>query len=304
LLAKLRFETGAVMAVLLVISSPLVGQDAANRLNDEADRDPVSASSPRRIVSLVPVATEILFALGEGHRLVGRSRFDDYPTEASEIPNVGDAIRPSTEAVLVRRPDLVILIGGSDNARAAADLERLGVPHLTVLFNTFADLRRNILRLGQLVKRSDRARDLWGDIEQDLATVRELVAGRPVRSVYYDVGYPPSFTAGSGSYLDTLLTIAGGRNVFGDLAAPAPRVSLEAILARDPEVVIHPVSRDPAQNGIRPAGRPGWATLRAVPEGVRLVDADLVHRLGPRVAKAALELARAIHPEAFAAVTP
>lgn len=291
--------TGAALLALLTLPLHAGAQVGTVRVSDDAGREQVLPAAPGRIVSLVPVATEILFALGEGYRLVGRSRWDDYPPEVSRIPDVGDAIRPSTEAVLARRPDLVILIGGPDNVRAAGELERLGVPHLTVLFNTLADLQRNIERLGHLVGRPERARTLWSEIEGDMESVRDTVAGRPVFSVYYDVGYPPAFTIGAGSYLDTLIAIAGGRNVFGDLAAPAPRVSLEAILARDPDLVIHPVSADPEQRGTRPGDRPGWSELRAVPAAVRVVDADLVHRLGPRVALAARELARAIHPDAF-----
>ena len=100
-------------------------QSGPIRVEDDSGRVLVLESSPRRIVSLVPVATEILFSLGEGARLVGRSRFDDYPPEAGDIPDVGDAIRPSVETVLLRDPDLVILIGGSDNADAVREMERL-----------------------------------------------------------------------------------------------------------------------------------------------------------------------------------
>lgn len=258
----------------------------------------VLQSTPQRIVSLVPVATEILFSLGEGSRLVGRSRFDDYPPEALSIPDVGDAIRPSVETLLLRDPDLVILIGGSDNADAVREMERLGIPHLVVLFNTLDELHLNINRLGRIVGREERARGLWAGIEHELEAVRTGVAGKPIPAVYYDVGYPPAFTVGAGSYLNALLSTAGGRNVFDDLAAPSPRVSLEAIIARDPDVIIYPVSgHGPAHAG-GPAERPGWENLRAVKSGAVLeVPSDLMHRLGPRVGRAARILAEALHPE-------
>ncbi len=286
------------LACILLSSADIHAQSEPIRVEDDAGRVLVLEATPQRIVSLVPVATEILFSLGEGTRLAGRSRFDDYPPEARSIPDVGDAIRPSVETVLLRDPDLVILIGGSDNADAVREMERLGIPHLVVLFNTLDELHANIIRLGQIVGREGQAGRLWEGIERDLEAVRSSVAGKPIPAVYYDVGYPPAFTIGAGSYLDVLLSTAGGRNVFGDLAAPSPRVSLEAIISRDPDVIIYPVSGHGPAHAAGPAERPGWENLRAVKRGAVLeVPSDLMHRLGPRVGRAARILAEALHPE-------
>lgn len=284
------------------VCGPLVtasrAQDATIRLTDDADRLVVLETPPSRIVSLVPVATEILFSLGEGGRLAGRSRFDDYPPEVRQVPDVGDAIRPSVESVLLRRPDLVILIGGSDNSEAVREMERLQVPYVVVLFNTLDDLRTNIQRLGRIVGREDAASTLWAGIERDLEAVRTAVEGRPRPGVYYDVGYPPAFTVGAGSYLDALLTTAGGRNVFGDLASPSPRVSLEAIMDRDPDIIVFPVSGRAQARSAGLQERPGWENLRAVRSGAVVeVPAEIVHRLGPRVAEAAWLVALALHPD-------
>jgi iron complex transport system substrate-binding protein len=288
----------AALACFLSARTDTQAQIVPLRVEDDAGRVLVFEASPQRIVSLVPVATEILFSLGEGSRVVGRSRFDDYPPEAREIPEVGDAIRPSVETVVLRDPDLVILIGGSDNADAVREMERLDVPHLVVLFNTLEDLHHNIIRLGRIVDREKQAQDLWEGIERDMEAVRSAVEGKPIPAVYYDVGYPPAFTIGAGSYLDALLSMAGGRNVFGDLAAPSPRVSLEAIIARDPDVIIYPVSGSGPSHSAGPAERPGWENLRAVKVGAVLeVPSDLMHRLGPRVGQAARILAEALHSD-------
>ncbi len=295
----LRWDSIAGVVVgLLLASSGVQAQDSPIRVLDDAGRVVQLGSSPQRIVSLVPVATEILFGLGEGRRLVGRSRYDDYPLEVLAVPDVGDAIRPSIETVLLRDPDLVILIGGSDNAQAAREMARLDVPFVSLLFNTLDDLHTNVLRLGRLVGRSHEAFEMWERIERDLDEVRIAVEGSPRPRVFYDVGYPPAFTVGAGSYLDTLIAIAGGSNVFGDLSAPSPRVSLEAIMGRDPDIIIHPVSDGVAAGGVLPSERPGWSYLRAVRSGsVRTVPADLLHRLGPRIGEAARLLAIALHPE-------
>lgn len=267
-------------------------------LRDDAGREIVLAVPPRRIVSLVPVATEILFELQAGDRLAGRSRWDDYPPEVLAIPDVGDAIRPSTERVLMQEPDLVIIVGGSDNALAAQELERLSVPYVVLLFNTLEDLERAIGLLGRILDREESAQTLWDRIRSELNSVALTVADLERPAVYYDIGYPPAFTAGSGSYLDTLISISGGRNVFQDVALPSPQVSLEAILARDPDLILHPVGTEASMASGSPGDRPGWHALRAVQSGnVRQVPAALVHRLGPRIGAAAREMAAAIHPE-------
>lgn len=267
------------------------------RLTDDLGRNLALPTPPDRIASLIPAATEILFALGAGERVSARSRFDDQPPEVRSLPSLGDAIRPSAERVLAHAPDVVLLFAGADNAGTIAEFDRLEIPTLAVRLNSLDDLRRVIGMLGRLVGRTGAADVLWAGIEAELEAVRRRTGSRPPRRVYYDVWYPPPITAGGGSYLDTLISLAGGRNVFADLPAPSPRVSLEAIVARDPELVLFPIGGDPAARHTPPVERPGWTAVGAVRQGeVRAVDADLVHRLGPRVGRAARALAEAIHP--------
>lgn len=249
-----------------------------------------------RIVSLVPAATEILFAIGAGDRLVGRTRFDRHPQEVLAVPSVGDGVRPSVELIVALEPDLVILFAGPDSGRAADELRRVGIQVLAVRHNTLADLYRNIGRLGQITGSSGPSERLSAAIREDLESVGEATGSLLRRSVYYDAWWQPPITIGRGSYLDSLITLAGGRNVFGDLQSPSPQVSLEAIAAREPEIILYPVHR--GVEGRAPVSeRPGWHILEAVRSGrVRVFDGELVVRLGPKVAAAVRELARAIHP--------
>ncbi|MEE9208512.1 MAG: helical backbone metal receptor [Gemmatimonadota bacterium] len=268
------------------------------RLTDDEGRSVTLAAPPTRIISLVPSASEILFEIGEGHRLVARSRFDDYPPAVLELPSVGDAIRPAAELVLAHRPDLVLMVGGADNRRAVEEFTRLGIAALVIRINTFEDLERNIRRFGQLTGSDSAASRLWERLQGQLDAVADLTKGLSRPSVYYDVAYPPAFTIGAQSYLDSLISLAGGRNVFGSVNAPSPQVGLEAIAAREPEILIRPLSRNSAYNPLDPASRPGWSAVPAVRNGkIRTVDADLLHRLGPRIGRAAQALAVAIHPE-------
>jgi len=267
------------------------------QISDDLGRVLRLASPPGRIVSLVPAATEMLFALGAGDRVVGRSRFARDPAEVLHVPSVGDGIRPSVELVLARRPDLVILFAGSDNLASISEFDRLGLPTLAIANNSFPDLTRNVRRLGRLLDRSREAELLLLRLRRELDCVGGVTRGLRVRSVYYDVWYPPPYTVGRGSYLDSLIVLAGGRNVFADLSTPSPRVSLEAILERAPEVIVTPVARDAGGRILPPAKRPGWRALSAVGERRwRPVDADLLGLLGPRVGRAAAVLAEALHP--------
>ena len=252
---------------------------------------------PERIVSLIPAATEILFALGAGDRVVGRTRWGVHPPEATAVPDVGDGVRPSLEVVLARNPDLVVLFEGLDTEGVAGRLEAVGVPTLSLRHNSLQDLHRNIRLLGEAVGCAASAAELSGRIERDLAAVAAATAGRERVDVYYDVWTDPPITIGRGSYLDSLLTIAGGRNVFGDLPAPSPEVGLEAIVFRDPDVIVHGRSAAPGSVDDPPGGREAWRTIRAVALGrIAVVDADLMGRLGPRAGDAARELAVALHP--------
>ena len=254
---------------------------------------------PARVVSLLPAATEILFALDAGDRLVGRTRFDAHPPEVLDIPSVGDGVRPSVELILAQRPDLVILFSGPDSRAAADALRRVGIAVLALRHNTIADLHRNVSRLGRISGRDEEAKALSAGIARDLARTRQITRQLPQRSVYYDAWWHPPITIGGGSYLDSLITLAGGRNVFGDLQSPSPQVNLEAIADRRPEIILYPVHR--GVEGRAPiAERPGWEVLSAVREDrVREFDAELVVRLGPRIGAAVRQLAAAIHPTVF-----
>ena len=278
-------------------SSP--GRDTI-RITDDEGRALSLDRAPKRIVSLVPAATEILFAIGAGGDLVGRTRFDSHPPAVREVPSVGDGIRPSLETILARQPDLVILFAGPDSRATSEALRRVGLPVLALRHNTLQDLNRTIGRLGRATQRETAAERLTREIGEGLARFGRATRDLPRRSVYYDAWWHPPITVGGQSYLDSLITLAGGRNVFGDLASPSPQVSLEAIAARNPEIILYPQHRG-SMDRAPIAERPGWEVLQAVREGrVRVFDAEPVVRLGPRVVEAVEALAAALHPETFA----
>ena len=296
----------ALIFVLLVVAQAGCSGDAATRdrasdaagihVLDDTGHPVVLRAPARRVVSLVPAVTEIIFALDRGDRLVGRTRYGTHPPSALAVPSVGDGIRPDPERILARRPDLVILFAGPDNESSLARLRELALTVLAVEHSDLADLHRNIRRLGLLLGAVPTADSLWSAIEDRLDEVgREARGGGPPVPVYYDLGGEPPYTIGGGSYIDSLLTLAGGRNVFGDVAAPSPLVNLESIVARHPACIIVGTRADPSSAAAVLRDRPGWSAVPAVSAGrVFGVDAELIDRLGPRLGAAAAALRDAV----------
>ena len=299
--STVRLASTLLVAGAAVLAAPAAGTAGPDgpadtlTVRDDAGRVVRFAEPPRRIVSLVPALTELLFALDEGERLVGRTRYGVHPRAAREVPSVGEGVRPSLEPIVARSPDAVLLFDGVGNRRVLERLEALGVPVVAVRHDGFDDLARNLDRLGRLTGRERHAEALMARIRCELEAVAALAGEEERVDVYYEVWGDPPVTVGAGSYLDSLLSVAGGRNVFGDVEAPSPTVGLESIVARAPDVIVRAEARE--RGAPPPAERPGWDALEAVRrERVRTVDADLLHRLGPRVGRAAAELARTLHP--------
>ena len=255
-------------------------------VTDDAGRQVTLAAPARRIVSLLPSFTEILFAIGAGDRLVGRTTWCDYPPEALAVPSVGDGIPPSVEAVAARRPDLVVLYRSGPNVTAAEQLERLGIRTVLLDLNLLEELGPAARRLGVLTGRPQ-AGDSLG------AAMDSLAAQPPTpstQSLVFIVWDNPPIVIGAGSYLDRLAALAGARNVFHDIGSPSAQVSIETIAARDPDFVA--LLSDGAVPP-RYAARPEWRVVRAVRTARFLfLPGQLFGRPGPRAAEAIRELRR------------
>jgi iron complex transport system substrate-binding protein len=238
----------------------------------------------QRVVSLLPSFTEILFAIGAGDRVVGRTQWCDYPPAALAVPSVGDGIPPNVEAVLERHPDLVVLYNSGPNVTAAKQLERAGVRAVLIDLNRLEDLGPATRTLGRLSGREAQA--------ESLATALDSLAARPpppsITSTAFVVWDNPPIIIGRGSYLDQLATQAGARNVFHDVTAPSAQVSLETIVARDPQwiAVLSDSGTPPAF-----AKKREWRAVPAVREGhFLLLPGSLFGRPGPRSGEAIRQL--------------
>jgi len=255
---------------------------------------PVAAAAegavPQRIVSVTPSVTENLFALGVGDRVVGVTSWCTYPPEAAERAVIGDAFNLNLEVLLSLNPDLVI----GDGTMVAAhiqQLEALGITVATINPTTLNEVIESMATLGELVGEPEAGRALAAQMRNRL---RELTARVPVGSskrVFVELWYEPLMTAGPGSFLHELITLAGGENIAADTGQPWPQFSEELVLARDPEIVI--LTNYNREEALQ---RPAWQGLSAYKAGaVFEVNPDLYVRGTPRLLDGLAELISLIH---------
>ena len=246
-----------------------------------------------RIVALEPATTEILFAIGAGDRLVGRTRHDLYPDSARLVPDLGEGIRPNIEAIIAARPDLVVLYASDDNRATRDRLRTVGIEAVAFRSDRIADFERITLALGLLVGDTARAQAVRDSVVRTLATVREATRELDRPTVLMPVWFNPLFVIGGASFMNELVDIAGGRNVYDTLAAPSPQVTFEDVVRRDPDVIlVGPLGRE------RVTASPAWQVLRAVRDGhVVAYDTLVTGRPGVRLGEAAVSLARLLHPD-------
>ena len=229
------------------------------RIIDDAGDTIALAHPARRVVSLIPASTELLFALGAGAQVVGRTAWCDYPAEALAVTNLGDGLQPNLEAVLAVTPDLVVLYRSAQNAAAAEQLRAHGIATAQLATDRLADVPRHARTLGTLLGRADMADSLAERYARALTGVDATDSGGP--SVLILAWDQPPIAIGAGSFLSELVERAGGRNLFADLPSASAPVSLEAIAARDPDLVLVVGDESPGF-----ASRPEWQAVRAVRE--------------------------------------
>ncbi len=289
---RLKPVLASLAALLAACVSPATRPGQLAVVDDAGDT--VRLSQPaRRIVSLSPATTELVFALGAGDRLVGRTRWCDYPDAAADVPSLGDGLPPNVEAVLATSPDLVLLYRSPQNAPARARFREAGIATLTLGFDHLSDVGRLARLLGPVVGRPGAGDSLARAFEAAVERARArsvTIADSNRPSVLILAWDQPPIAIGSGSFQSEILTLAGGRNLFEDLTTPSAPVSIEAIAARDPDLVLVSDTGMPAF-----ASRPEWRAVRAVKERrfVRLTTPAFA-RPSPRAAELVAQLSAAL----------
>jgi iron complex transport system substrate-binding protein len=239
----------------------------------------------RNVVSLIPASTELLFAIGAGSSLVGRTSYCDYPAAAKAVPDLGDGIKPSIEAILAQRPDLVVLYNSGQNAAVAGRLRELGVPALRLNTDALSSVDRVARILGTLTGHKQGADSVAAVFDTALsAATRPINGNRP--KILLLVWEQPPMTIGRGSFLHELVERAGGRNLFADVTASSGVVSIEAVAARNPDLIL-----TTAEGPAAFATRPEWQVVPAIREHRFLrVTGSEFNRPSPRAPDAIREL--------------
>jgi iron complex transport system substrate-binding protein len=292
---------GLALLVLLLalLAAPQAAVAAGVTVTDDLGREVRIPAPARRIVSLAPNLTEIVFALGLGDRLVGVTDFCDFPPEATRIPRVGGVMAPSTERVLELTPDLVLATTVGNREGETLGLARLGLPLVVTDPRDLDGVARSFELVGRAASAPEAGARLAAAFRTRLAKVREAVAGRPRPRTLLLVWPDPLVAAGPRSFLTALLEAAGGANALAGPAAPAvaeqyPRLGIESVLALAPEVIVVAAYRDTGAEAIERLRR--YPQVPAVRDGrIAAIDHTVLVRPGPRLADAAEALARAIH---------
>ncbi|MCM1511953.1 MAG: cobalamin-binding protein [Oxalobacter formigenes] len=258
-------------------------------VTDDAGRLVTLSFPARRIISAAPHITELLYEAGGGGHIAGVTGFSDFPPEARMLPMVGNDRQISVERVLALKPDLLIAWRGGNPVRQIDSLQRMGIPVFYSNPKRMEDIPATLERFGTLVGQEARGREkarLW---RLRLAQLKKQYAKREKLRVFYQVSERPLYTLNGSHIVSEVIRICGGENVFSDLPVLAPRISMEAVLEKDPDVIFISGSGGPAGGGFwRRFGM--MAAVRQ--DNLFEVEADLMDRPGPRLIEGAEALCK------------
>lgn len=292
------------LVILIVVAATLLTGIIATRPGTEQKPETdqaLAARMPQRIICMAPNITETVFAVGAGDRVVGVDTYTEYPPEAKRLPRVGGLFDPSPERIVALKPDLVIV--WNRHKKVEKLCERRGIRVLKVHMSSLATILEGIRRVGKELGCSARAEALCAEIEKELSAVKARIADRPKVRVLFLTGRRPGtlknlYAVGGKSFLHEIIGLAGGENILKDLDVEYPQVSVEAVVARAPEVIIDTHLGEEMTEELERRYRADW---EAVPS---LASAKIVHLTdnyllspGPRVARIALRLAEVFRPE-------
>jgi len=284
----------AFLALLCLAQTPLPAH-ASQTVTDDLGRRVFLSRPPRRVISLAPSVTEILFAVGAGGKIAGDTVFCDFPPAARTLPHIGGPITPSAEKIQKLRPDLIILAEqGLPPARADALAAHWRAPVYVTAAATYAQVEQDIATLGALVGSPKATADTLARMRTAQAAVRRAGQTRPRPRVFVVVWSKPLMTAGGSSFIGDLIRLAGGLNVAEHAGQSYPSYSPERLLRDQPDIILTGMDH-------KTLDMPGASALLAVQRHhVFALTGDLTDRPGPRLGLGLLAVAKALHPEGFA----
>jgi iron complex transport system substrate-binding protein len=269
-----------------------------HQITDEAGRPITVPETVTRFVSLAPSLTEIIYAIGAGDGLVGRTTYCNYPAEAQKVEAVGDTLKPSIERIIALRPQVVFVSTASQLEAFTGELE---AHHIAVYVTDSHDLEgvfRSIERIADVLGKRQQAGDLLRELKDRVAVVEDKIKPRPPVRVFYQVSDEPLYTIGHDAFITDLIRRAGGISVTADVPGAWPRYSAESALAARPDAIVLPTggSMGDANSNVASALKRSPAVVSG---RVYKINDDHLSRPGPRSVDGLEELARALHPEVF-----
>ena len=316
-----KYVIAAVVIIVLIASAAFIyvyyqGQTSdsglaalQNLVDDHGDKTSLTAY-PEKIVSVAPSATEILYAIGAGDKVVAVTDYDNYPynftawIKAGNMTSVGDFTAPNLEVITALDPDLILASGGVQ-VESVGTLRDLGYKVLVLDPTSVDGILNDIELVGNATGNRAEATALVNEINSRITAVENTVANAAKPKVYYEVYYEStsSWTIGAKAWQSELIEIAGGTNIFGDQQIDYYQYQVEALIDRNPDVIILPgegMGSGAAATFDAVKARPGWDTTNAV-QNNRLyqIDSNIIERAGPRIADAIEQLAAFFHPELF-----
>lgn len=259
---------------------------------------------PRRIVSVAPSLTEVVAAVGCESALVAVTMHCDFPSSVKLLPQSGSYVRPNIEAIVAMKPDLVLMVLDGAPKEAIVKLRSLGLNVALLKSEGYDDIRKNILWVGDLLGSESAARRVSSDLARRYDAVKAVIASCPKPRALYAIAVDPVITAGRGSFIHDLITDAGGINIAGDIDQPYPRLTLESVIARAPDVILF--ARGTGPEAAAPKQREYWLRWREIPavrdDRLREVSSSVVNRPSPRIVDGLAQIAIVLHPEMKSAI--
>jgi iron complex transport system substrate-binding protein len=277
-------------------------------LTDDENNTVTLTAYPQRVVSLAPANTQILCSVGAVNILKGVTDYDNYPynftawIEAGNMTSIGSYFTPAIEPIVAQNPDLVLASLGSTDA--ADQLRGLGYHVLTLNPPNINGIMTDIITIGKATNHTADAQVVVATMQQKIDYVVQNVQNATTKPLaYHEVWSDPYMSAGKGTFIDQLINLAGGQNIFENATDAYPVVSAEAIISENPDVMIFPTQMGVASfwgNYTSVASRSGWGSINAVVnQKMYTINGDLIDQPGPRQADALLYIAQMLHPEIF-----
>jgi len=286
------------LVISLLLHIPAEGKDRL--LTDETGRKVKIPYPAKRIISLAPSITEILFALGLNEEIAAITNFCDYPEAALSKPRIGGFVNPDTEKIVSLKPDLIIGIRDGNRMDTVDRLNDFGFPVYLIDPKGFDGVMGTIKNIGDVVGREKESRRMIKELVDKRENMITLTRSLSKPKVFFQVGDVPLITVGKGTLADDLIRLAGGRSISQNELVSYPSYSIETILAKAPEIIIM-TSMESKKDHVNLVKR--WQNWKSIPavkmNAIHVIDSNLVDRPTPRIAEGLEAIVRIIHPEVF-----